>query len=147
MTSLPQVDPASAGFDPERLDRVQRLIESGVEQGLYPGAAYQVLRDGAVVQSGVAGEAASISKELASLLSTLETPPGIPVATVGFNDVENAACLAVSILGVKDRRIRHILEEYRERLCSEADTKARNVEEVAEQILATEPTSRFRVAV
>jgi len=86
-----------------------------------------------------AGEAASISKELASLLSTLETPPGIPVATVGFNDVENAACLAVSILGVKDRRIRKILEDYRDGLCAEADVKARKVEEVAFRITAGEP--------
>jgi len=90
-----------------------------------------------------AGEAASISKELASLLSTLATPPGIPVATVGFNDVENAACLAVAILGVKDRRIRKILEEYRESLCNEADSKARKVEEVALQIMATEAPPHF----
>src|SRR5215207_3760145 len=85
----------------------------------------------------------SISKELAALLSTLETPPGIPVATVGFNDVENAACLAAEILGVKDRRIRKILEDFRVRLRSEAHEKARKVEEFAFQIMATEPDSPF----
>jgi 5-(carboxyamino)imidazole ribonucleotide mutase len=56
---------------------------------------------------------ASVSKELAALLSSLETPPGVPIATVGFNDVENAAMLAAQILGVKDRRVRRLLEEYR----------------------------------
>src|SRR5919201_581146 len=70
----------------------------------------------------------SVSKELAALLSTLETPPGIPVATVGFNDVENAACLAAQILGVKDRRVRKILEEFRELLRNEAQQKAIAVE-------------------
>ena len=74
----------------------------------------------------------------AALLSTLETPPGIPVATVGFNDVENAACLAAQILGVKDRRVRKILEEYRARLRSEAYEKARRVEEAARQIMSRE---------
>src|SRR5205807_1844319 len=82
-----------------------------------------------------AGEAASISKELASLLSTLETPPGIPVATVGFNDVENAACLAVAILGVKDRRIRGKLEEYRDRRRIEAHEKAIIVQRAAQEIM------------
>ncbi len=71
----------------------------------------------------------SISKELAALLSTLETPAGIPVATVGFNDVINAACLAAEILGVKDRRVRVKLEEYRARRREEEDEKARRVEE------------------
>lgn len=93
-----------------------------------------------------AGEV-SISKELAALLSTLETPPGIPVATVGFNDVENAACLAAQILGVKDRRIRKILDEFRSRLRTEANAKARKVEEFALQYLETEPPEPFLVGV
>ena len=38
----------------------------------------------------------------------------MPVATVGFNDVENAAVLAAQILGVKDRRVRRLLETYRQ---------------------------------
>lgn len=75
----------------------------------------------------------SISKELAALLSTLETPSGIPVATVGFNDVINAACLAVQILGVKDKRARARLEEYRERRRNEEVEKARRVEQAAVQ--------------
>jgi phosphoribosylaminoimidazole carboxylase PurE protein len=81
----------------------------------------------------------SFSKELAALLSTLETPPGIPVATVGFNDVENAACLAAQILGVKDRRIRKILEDFRGRLRTEARAKAEKVEEFAVQMMSGEP--------
>lgn len=85
----------------------------------------------------------SISKELAALLSTLETPPGIPVATVGFNDVENAACLAAEILGVKDRRIRKILDEFRNRLRQEANTKARKVEQRAEEIMGGEPATSY----
>jgi 5-(carboxyamino)imidazole ribonucleotide mutase len=69
----------------------------------------------------------SVSKEFASLLSTLETPPGVPVATVGFNDVENAAVLAAQILGAKDRRVRRLLEKYREEQCRKAQERAARV--------------------
>lgn len=69
----------------------------------------------------------SASKEFAALLSTLETPAGHPIATVGFNDAENAACLAAQILGVKDRRVRHKLEEYREDFRLAARIKAESV--------------------
>jgi 5-(carboxyamino)imidazole ribonucleotide mutase len=70
----------------------------------------------------------SVSKELAAILSTLETPPGVPVATVGFNDVENAAILATQILGIKDRRVRHLVAEFRSRLTQNARERARRVE-------------------
>jgi 5-(carboxyamino)imidazole ribonucleotide mutase len=70
----------------------------------------------------------SFSKELAAVLSSLETPPGVPVATVGFNDVENAAILAAQILGVKDRRIRRMLEEYRKDACRKAQERRHRVE-------------------
>jgi 5-(carboxyamino)imidazole ribonucleotide mutase len=81
-------------------------------------------------------EDVSVSKELAALLSTLETPPGIPVATVGFNDVVNAACLAAQILGVKDRRVRSKLEEYRDRRRKDAHEKAQNVRNAAAEIMS-----------
>jgi 5-(carboxyamino)imidazole ribonucleotide mutase len=70
----------------------------------------------------------SVSKEFAALLSTLETPPGVPVATVGFNDVENAAMLAAQILGVKDRRVRRLLETYRQSMRQAAQDRAARVE-------------------
>jgi 5-(carboxyamino)imidazole ribonucleotide mutase len=69
----------------------------------------------------------SVSKEFAALLSTLETPPGVPVATVGFNDVENAAVLAAQILGAKDRRVRRLLEKYRADQCEQARERASRV--------------------
>jgi 5-(carboxyamino)imidazole ribonucleotide mutase len=70
----------------------------------------------------------SVSKEFAALLSSLETPPGVPVATVGFNDVENAAILAAQILGVKDHRVRRLLEGYRKRAHQSAQERRERVE-------------------
>lgn len=75
-----------------------------------------------------AAQDTSVSKELAALLSSLETPPGVPVATVGFNDVENAAILAAQILGVKDRRVRRLLEAYRQEARQQAQERAIRVE-------------------
>ncbi len=76
----------------------------------------------------------SFSKELASVLSSLETPPGIPVATVGFNDVENAAMLAAQILGVKDRRVRRLLDRYRTEMRERAQDRARRVHQRGQEL-------------
>jgi len=51
-----------------------------------------------------------------ALLSIVQMPPGIPVATVGINGSENAALLAVQILSLKDEKVRDRLAEYKENL-------------------------------
>ncbi len=50
---------------------------------------------------------------LDSLLSMVQMPPGIPVATVGIDGAKNAALLAVSILSVTDKRMKDKLDEFR----------------------------------
>ena len=50
---------------------------------------------------------------LDSLLSIVQMPSGIPVATVGVNAGENAALLALQILGVKYPEIRKKLSSYK----------------------------------
>ncbi|MGV3720227.1 MAG: 5-(carboxyamino)imidazole ribonucleotide mutase [Actinomycetota bacterium] len=84
----------------------------------------------------------SVSKEFAALLSSLETPPGVPLATVGFNDVENAAMLAAQILGVKDRRVRRLLEKYREEQRQSAEERSRRVEARAREFQAEPEQAR-----
>ena len=51
-----------------------------------------------------------------ALLSIVQMPPGIPVATVGINASMNAALLAVQILSLKDEKLRLRLAEYKENL-------------------------------
>jgi 5-(carboxyamino)imidazole ribonucleotide mutase len=46
-----------------------------------------------------------------SLLSTVQMPPGVPVATVSIDGVRNAAFLAARILGIKYPAIRARLEQ------------------------------------
>jgi 5-(carboxyamino)imidazole ribonucleotide mutase len=45
-----------------------------------------------------------------ALLSTVQMPPGIPVATVGVDNAKNAAYLAARILGLNDPAILKALE-------------------------------------
>ncbi len=44
-------------------------------------------------------------KGLDSLLSTVQMPSGVPVATVAIGNAKNAALLALEILGINDKRI------------------------------------------
>lgn len=48
-----------------------------------------------------------------ALYSTVQMPPGIPVATVAIDGAKNAAYLACSILSIKYPEIAERLEQYR----------------------------------
>lgn len=50
---------------------------------------------------------------LDSLLSIVQMPGGIPVATVAINGAKNAGLLALRILGIQDRGIQKQIDEYR----------------------------------
>ena len=63
-----------------------------------------------------------------SVLSILQMPNGIPVATVALNGTKNAGLLAARILGAQDTDIRHRLTAYREDMKAQVLEKAKNVE-------------------
>lgn len=50
---------------------------------------------------------------LDSLLSIVQMPPGVPVATVGVNSAKNAGLLAASILSLSDKNIGVKLKAFR----------------------------------
>lgn len=50
---------------------------------------------------------------LDSLLSMVQMPPGIPVATVGIDGAKNAALLAVAIMAVTDPAMKEKLDTFR----------------------------------
>jgi len=52
---------------------------------------------------------------LDSLLSIVQMPTGVPVATVGIDGANNASLLAVEILALGDEGLRDKLLEYRRR--------------------------------
>ena len=52
---------------------------------------------------------------LDSLLSIVQMPAGVPVATVAINGAKNAALVAVSILALNDQSLASALEDFRRR--------------------------------
>ena len=50
---------------------------------------------------------------LDSLLSIVQMPAGVPVATVAINGAKNAALIAASILSLQDPEVAHRLEAFR----------------------------------
>ncbi len=63
-----------------------------------------------------------------SLYSTVQMPPGVPVATVAINGAQNAAILAVQILATADANLVKKLENYKEDLKKTVAQKAEKVE-------------------
>jgi len=64
-----------------------------------------------------------------SILSILQMPNGIPVATVALNASKNAGLLATSILSTSDNELSDALELYKENMKKAVLVKAKNVEE------------------
>lgn len=114
---------ASAHRQPEKLKRVVKQAE----------------KEGAEVFVAVAGMAAHLPGVVASLtgkpvigvpvasgplagvdalLSIVQMPPGVPVATVavGSAGARNAACLAARMLALKDPEVAEAVEAYRREL-------------------------------
>lgn len=61
---------------------------------------------------------------LDSLLSIVQMPPGIPVATVAVNGGKNAGILAASILGIQDVKTQTAVVNYKKSLEKEVLEKA-----------------------
>lgn len=59
-----------------------------------------------------------------SLLSIVQMPPGIPVATVAINGAKNAAILAVSILSTANSDVQNMLVDYKKKM--EKDSMLKN---------------------
>ena len=66
---------------------------------------------------------------LDSLLSTVQMPSGIPVATVAIDGAENAAILAAQILAVEDAELQARLKEMKREMESSVLEKDRKLAE------------------
>ena len=65
-----------------------------------------------------------------SLLSIVQMPPGIPVATVAINAARNAGLLALKILAVADNNISKKLGEFSQKQNKEVKDKAVKLEKI-----------------
>lgn len=117
---------------------VHDYVTSAVERGI------DVIIAGAGSAAHLAGVVASLTPlpvigipmetqslgGLDSLLSTVQMPGGIPVATVaiGKAGAKNAGILAAQILGVKDANLRLKVIEYKKNMAIEVEKKNRDIQ-------------------
>ena len=73
---------------------------------------------------------ASTLDGLDSLLSTVNMPSGIPVATVGINAAKNAGLLAIQILATSDKNLEEKLITYKEKMEAEIKIKGDKLSEI-----------------
>ncbi|MFI6918634.1 5-(carboxyamino)imidazole ribonucleotide mutase [Nonomuraea spiralis] len=69
-----------------------------------------------------------------SLLSIVQMPAGVPVATVAVGGARNAGLLAVRILGVSDAGLRERMEEFQMRLKEQAHAKGEKLRAEAAEL-------------
>ena len=62
-----------------------------------------------------------------SILSILQMPGGVPVATVALNGAKNAGILALQILSTSDSDLQNRLIDYKIKLNEEVQEKARKI--------------------
>ena len=67
---------------------------------------------------------------LDAMLSIIQMPPGIPVATVGVNGAQNAAILACQMLALSDEALAQRMKDYKSGLKSKIEKANRELAEV-----------------
>ncbi len=125
----------SAHRTPERLVRYAREAEGRGLQVLIAGAGGAAHLAGALAAQvtlpviGVPVESGPLNG-LDALLSTVQMPGGVPVATVaiGRAGARNAALLAIQILALSDSRLKGKLTEHRARMAADVAAKDRQVQ-------------------
>lgn len=65
-----------------------------------------------------------------SLLSIVQMPPGVPVATVAINGAKNAGLLAVQILATANAELANKMIDYKKNMMEEVEAKAARLEKM-----------------
>lgn len=68
-----------------------------------------------------------------ALYSTVQMPPGVPVAAVGIDNAKNAGLLAIQILAVGDKKLERKLVEYKKSLAEDIGKKSEKLKRLGWQ--------------
>lgn len=63
-----------------------------------------------------------------SVLSILQMPSGVPVATVALDGARNAGILAAQIIGASDKQVAKRLDKFKASLKTKVETSAKSIE-------------------
>ena len=64
-----------------------------------------------------------------ALFSTVQMPPGVPVATVAINGAKNAGILAAQIIGTGNDEVRKSVVAYKQKIAKEVSDKDEKLQE------------------
>ncbi|MBI2196902.1 5-(carboxyamino)imidazole ribonucleotide mutase [Candidatus Daviesbacteria bacterium] len=126
---------SSAHRSPER---TKELVEKAKRDGV------KVIIAGAGMAAHLAGAVAAdfplpvigvplqsgILKGMDAFLSTIQMPPGVPVATVAINGAKNAGLLAVQILAISDKQLEQRLMDYKKKLANDIWKKSEKLRRI-----------------
>ncbi len=115
-----EINALSAHRTPEEVEKFARNAEKRGIKVIIAAAGMAAHLPGviaAMTPLPVIGVPVKASLEgLDSILSILQMPPGIPVATVGINAAQNAGILAAQIIGAGDKKVMKEVVKYKEGL-------------------------------
>jgi 5-(carboxyamino)imidazole ribonucleotide mutase len=129
-----EVEVVSAHRTPDKLVRYGREARARGLRAIIAGAGGAAHLPGmlasvtALPVIGVPVQLATL-EGLDSLLSIVQMPAGIPVATVSINGAKNAGLLAARILGASDAALGDRLEAYARELEAQVEEKNRRLKE------------------
>ena len=76
---------------------------------------------------GVPVKATNNAEGWDSILSILQMPGGVPVATVALNGAKNAGILAAQIIGISNEKLSGKILEFKEKMKKEVIAKAKKI--------------------
>ncbi len=135
-----QLKVLSAHRNPDALtDYIKEASENGVEVFI-AGAGKAAHLPGVIAShtvSPVIGVPVKTSDlgGMDSLLSIVQMPSGVPVATVAINGAKNAALLAVQMLALKDAELKQKFTEYKKELATKKAVKKKGESKYEEPII------------
>ncbi|HEY4503281.1 MAG TPA: 5-(carboxyamino)imidazole ribonucleotide mutase [Candidatus Paceibacterota bacterium] len=108
-------------------ERGMKIIIAGAGGSFHLGGVLAALSPLPVI--GVPVKAKAL-EGLDSLLSTVNMPPGVPVATVGIDASKNAGLLAVQMLAIADKSLEEKMIAYKAKMEAENKAKGEKLEEI-----------------
>jgi len=130
-----ELDIVSAHRTPEKLVEYSKSAESRGLKVIIAGAGGAAHLPGMVASEtvlpviGVPVRSSSLDG-MDSLLSIVQMPGGVPVATVAINGAKNAGILAAQIIGASDVPLREKIAAYKTKMKNEVEQKSEKLQNI-----------------
>ena len=126
-----EVNALSAHRTPDAVEEFARTAKDRGLKVIIAGAGMAAALPGVIAASTTLGvPIKGMLDGLDAMLSIIQMPPGIPVATVGVNGAQNAAILAVEMLALSDEALAQRLSDYKSGLKTKIEKANKELAEV-----------------